>query len=83
MPKLIASSVRNAIVSTRLIRMKCVREGSGGVVHGWFGGAQLQRLIDHGLKVTIAVDKVASGGYMMPVGNNILSAPFAFTVRLV
>ncbi|EAQ30785.1 Periplasmic serine protease, ClpP family protein [Idiomarina baltica OS145] len=44
------------------------------------GAAQLQRLIDHGLKVTIAVDKVAaSGGYMMAcVGNNILSAPFAF-----
>ena len=73
----------NAIVSIAtdqdevLVRL----ESGGGVVHGYgLGAAQLQRLIDHGLKVTIAVDKVAaSGGYMMAcVGNNILSAPFAF-----
>ncbi|OIM99738.1 protease SohB [Idiomarina sp. MD25a] len=73
----------NAIVSMAtdqdevLVRL----ESGGGVVHGYgLGAAQLQRLIDHGLKVTIAVDKVAaSGGYMMAcVGNKILSAPFAF-----
>jgi serine protease SohB len=73
----------NAIVSIAtdqdevLVRL----ESGGGVVHGYgLGAAQLQRLIDHGLKVTIAVDKVAaSGGYMMAcVGNTILSAPFAF-----
>ncbi|PYE35249.1 inner membrane peptidase [Idiomarina fontislapidosi] len=73
----------NAIVSIAtdqdevLVRL----ESGGGVVHGYgLGAAQLQRLTDHGLKVTIAVDKVAaSGGYMMAcVGQKILSAPFAF-----
>lgn len=55
-------------------------ESPGGVVHGYgLAAAQLKRLRDHKLKVTIAVDKVAaSGGYMMAcVGEEIVAAPFA------
>ncbi|CUS49567.1 MAG: serine protease SohB [Idiomarinaceae bacterium HL-53] len=55
-------------------------ESPGGMVHGYgLAAAQLKRLRDNDLKVTIAVDKVAaSGGYMMAcVGHEIVSAPFA------
>jgi len=55
-------------------------ESPGGMVHGYgLAAAQLKRLRDKDLKVTIAVDKVAaSGGYMMAcVGHEIVSAPFA------
>merc|ERR1712137_268268 len=42
-------------------------ESGGGVVHGYgLAASQLQRIKEKGLKLTIAVDKVAaSGGYMM------------------
>ena len=55
-------------------------ENAGGLVteHG-LAAAQLVRLRDRGLPLTVAVDKVAaSGGYLMAsVANRILAAPFA------
>ncbi len=55
-------------------------ESGGGVIHGYgLAASQLDRIRKKGIKLTIAVDKVAaSGGYMMAcVGDQILSAPFA------
>lgn len=55
-------------------------ESPGGVVHGYgLAASQLQRLKNHQIPLTVAVDKVAaSGGYMMAcVANKIVSAPFA------
>ncbi len=55
-------------------------ESSGGAVHAYgLAAAQLQRLRDASLQLTISVDKVAaSGGYMMAcVGHKILAAPFS------
>ena len=55
-------------------------ESEGGVVHGYgLAASQLQRVRDQGIKLTIAVDKVAaSGGYLMAcVADRILAAPFA------
>ncbi|WP_438862671.1 protease SohB [Neptunicella sp.] len=55
-------------------------ESGGGVVHGYgLAASQLQRIKDKGIKLTIAVDKVAaSGGYMMAcVADKVLSAKFA------
>lgn len=55
-------------------------ESPGGAVHGYgLAAAQLQRLRQRGLKLTVAVDKVAaSGGYMMAaVADHIVAAPFA------
>jgi serine protease SohB len=58
-----------------------VRLGSpGGVVHGYgLGASQLERIRRRGLRLTVAVDKVAaSGGYMMAaVADHIVAAPFA------
>ncbi len=55
-------------------------ESPGGIVIGYgLGAAQLRRIRDKGIPLTICVDKVAaSGGYMMAcVGTRILAAPFA------
>lgn len=55
-------------------------ESPGGVVHGYgLAASQLQRLRDGGIRLTVAVDKVAaSGGYMMAcVADRIVAAPFA------
>ncbi|MXN87676.1 protease SohB [Pasteurella canis] len=55
-------------------------ESPGGVVHGYgLASSQLARLKQHGIKLTVAVDKVAaSGGYMMAcVADKIVAAPFA------
>src|SRR5699024_4687864 len=55
-------------------------ESPGGVVNGYgLAASQLTRVRQHGIKLTIAVDKVAaSGGYMMAcVGDRIVAAPFA------
>jgi serine protease SohB len=52
----------------------------GGVIHGYgLAASQLQRIRDHGIPLTAAVDKVAaSGGYMMAcVADKIVAAPFA------
>ena len=56
-------------------------ESGGGVVHGYgLAASQLQRIKEEGLKLTIAVDKVAaSGGYMMAcVADKLLASQFAY-----
>jgi serine protease SohB len=55
-------------------------ENSGGTVHEHgFAASQLTRLKGHGLKLLVAVDKVAaSGGYLMAcVADRLIAAPFA------
>ncbi|MGD8324697.1 MAG: protease SohB [Gammaproteobacteria bacterium] len=55
-------------------------ENAGGAVHEHgLAASQLLRLKEHGLRLVVAVDKVAaSGGYLMAcVADSILSAPFA------
>jgi serine protease SohB len=55
-------------------------ENSGGTVHEHgFAASQLVRLKQHGLKLVVAVDKVAaSGGYLMAcVADRLVAAPFA------
>lgn len=55
-------------------------ESPGGVVHGYgLAASQLVRLRQGGVRLTVAVDKVAaSGGYMMAcVADRIVAAPFA------
>ncbi len=55
-------------------------ESGGGMVHGYgLAASQLDRVRNHNIPLTIAVDKVAaSGGYMMAcVADKIISAPFA------
>jgi serine protease SohB len=55
-------------------------ESPGGVVHGYgLAAAQLLRIRDKKIPLTILIDKVAaSGGYLMAcVANKILAAPFA------
>jgi serine protease SohB len=55
-------------------------ENSGGTVHEHgFAASQLVRLKQHGLKLLVAVDKVAaSGGYLMAcVADRLVAAPFA------
>lgn len=55
-------------------------ESPGGMAHAYgLAAAQLMRVRQAGLHLTIAVDKVAaSGGYMMAcTGDKILAAPFA------
>jgi serine protease SohB len=55
-------------------------ESPGGLVHGYgLAASQLARVRDHGVPLTVSVDKVAaSGGYLMAaVANRIVSAPFA------
>ncbi|SFM95520.1 serine protease SohB [Izhakiella capsodis] len=55
-------------------------ESPGGVVHGYgLAASQLQRLREKGIRLTVAVDKVAaSGGYMMAcVADEIVAAPFS------
>jgi len=56
-------------------------ESGSGVVHGYgLAASQLQRIKEKGLKLTIAVDKVAaSGGYMMAcVADKLLASQFAY-----
>lgn len=55
-------------------------ESGGGMVHAYgLAAAQLARIKDAGLTLTVCIDKIAaSGGYMMAcVADTILSAPFA------
>ena len=55
-------------------------ESAGGTVHGYgLAASQLRRIRDRGIRLTVAVDKVAaSGGYMMAcVADQIIAAPFA------
>ena len=58
----------------------CLVHSPGGVVYGYgLAAAQLLRLRDAGLRLTVAVDEVAaSGGYLMAcVAHEIIAAPFA------
>lgn len=55
-------------------------ESPGGMVHSYgLASSQLQRIVDAGVPLTVAVDQVAaSGGYMMAcVAQRIIAAPFA------
>ncbi len=55
-------------------------ESGGGMVHAYgLATAQLMRLRNHKIPLTVIIDKVAaSGGYMMAaVANQIIAAPFA------
>ncbi len=55
-------------------------ESAGGAVpHYGLAAAQLMRLRDRGIKVTVCIDRIAaSGGYMIAcVADNIVAAPFA------
>ncbi|MFO1371156.1 MAG: protease SohB [Candidatus Competibacteraceae bacterium] len=55
-------------------------ESAGGLVHAYgLAAAQLLRIRDRRVKLTVAVDKVAaSGGYLMAcVADHIIAAPFA------
>lgn len=55
-------------------------ESPGGVVHGYgLAAAQILRLREFGLNITVSVDKIAaSGGYMMAcVAHKIIGSPFA------
>lgn len=55
-------------------------ESGGGLVHGYgLAAAQLMRLRERKIPLTVTIDKVAaSGGYMMAaVANKILAAPFS------
>ncbi len=55
-------------------------ESPGGVVHGYgLAASQLARVREGGVKLTVAVDKIAaSGGYMMAcTADQIIAAPFA------
>ena len=55
-------------------------DSAGGMVHGYgLGASQLARVRSSGVKLTVAVDKIAaSGGYLMAaVADRILAAPFA------
>ena len=55
-------------------------ESPGGLVHAYgLCASQLARIRGAGIKLTVAVDKIAaSGGYLMAaVADRILAAPFA------
>ncbi len=55
-------------------------ESAGGLVHSYgLASSQLQRIKEHGIKLTVVIDKIAaSGGYMMAcVADQIIAAPFA------
>lgn len=55
-------------------------ESAGGMVHSYgLAASQLKRLRDNGVRLTVAVDKLAaSGGYMMAcVADRIVAAPFS------
>lgn len=55
-------------------------ESGGGVVHGYgLGAAQLMRIRNHHIPLTVTIDKLAaSGGYLMAcTASKILAAPFA------
>ena len=80
-----AASLREEIsavlrVATRGEQVLVRLENSGGTVHEHgFAASQLTRLKQHGLKLIVAVDKVAaSGGYLMAcVADRLIAAPFA------
>lgn len=55
-------------------------QSGGGAVHAYgLAASQLQRIRDHGIPLTVSVDRVAaSGGYLMAcVADKIVAAPFS------
>lgn len=57
-----------------------ILESAGGFVHSYgHAAAQVHRIRDMNLKLTVAIDKcAASGGYLMAcLGNEIIASPFA------
>jgi serine protease SohB len=80
-----ASSLRECITAILAVakssdEIVVLLESTGGTVHDYgFAASQLQRVRNKGIKLTVAVDKVAaSGGYMMAcVADYIIAAPFA------
>lgn len=55
-------------------------DSGGGMVHAYgLASSQLQRIRQHNIPLTVAIDKVAaSGGYMMAcVADRVIAAPFA------
>ena len=58
----------------------CLESGGGAVPHYGRAAYELARLREHGIHLTVCVDKVAaSGGYMMAaVADRIVAAPFAY-----
>jgi len=79
------SSLREEITAINTIvrnedEVLVILESGGGTVHGYgLAASQLKRFKEKGIKLTVAVDKVAaSGGYMMAcVADKIIAAPFA------
>jgi serine protease SohB len=72
------SSVLGAATSDDEVVVKL--ESSGGLVHEHgLAASQLLRLREHGIPLTVVVDKIAaSGGYMMAcTADRIVAAPFA------
>jgi serine protease SohB len=68
--------VANPEVDEVVVRL----ESGGGMVHAYgLAAAQMDRIKQKGLKLTVCVDKVAaSGGYMMAcVADHIVASPFA------
>jgi len=57
----------------------CLENAGGAVQDHGLGASQLQRIKDHGLPLTVIVDKVAaSGGYLMAcIADRLVAAPFA------
>lgn len=57
----------------------CIESGGGMIPHYGLAAAQLLRLRDAGLDMTVCVDRIAaSGGYLMAAtGHRIIAAPFA------
>ena len=67
-------------VATSLDEVLLRVESPGGLVHGYgLAAAQLLRIREAGIPLTISVDQVAaSGGYLMAcTGNKIIASPFA------
>ena len=79
------SSLREEITAILLAKksgdevLLCV-DSPGGLVHGYgLAAAQIQRLKDEKIRVTVAIDKIAaSGGYLIAcIADHIIAAPFA------
>ena len=75
----ITAVLLNADVSNHDEVMINIRSGGGTVTGYGLAAAQLERIRQAGLKLTVCVDEVAaSGGYLMAcVGSHIYSSPFA------
>ena len=68
------------MVATPRDEVVVLLESLGGTVHDYgFAASQLSRIREKGIRLTVAVDKLAtSGGYMMAsVADHIIAAPFA------